>query len=726
MAGQGGLLVGDHQGRHNMLVLASWILVSVKVQTPTPASSDSSCRWNADSIEALAPAGRADLVPLARRLLRSCSDDFDALYRAGRAIGRAAPDSRWHFSPQLDQAERLLARSVVLRPEHSLASLEYGLVLEKMGGVEIDAQRAVQRAILSASPDSASAPLVAEMHTERGRYLQSWLDRFRWLRDASRLPVSTPACRELGAFCENFVHPRRFNDQLRDAAPISPDVSSRRAEILEHYEAALRLDVQNIEAADGLARELALSPEWEPLVERSRTIARTQSRSFFDAVAALSLFQMGRFDAADSSFKLAIARMPDSLKRWYESPPPGLDSVSDFWARARPLWTIGYNEPQLEYWARVTYALLVFGKRVEGVLGPETAQGDALIRYGWPMMITEFSRDMRKFDARDQSDGLWVIWTYNLNAPSYIFELPPGKRVLRYMRESQAEATADRARKQVPFAVTPRVAFRAFQLPVQVARFRGSNANESEVLWYGVAPNEQMGVPAQSPEAIGVFVFRDTVGLPLRVENRSAAQAGVSLAVDFGTRLAAGRYLYSFEVLARSSGTAATARDTLSTRVWPSDSLSMSDLLVGLDAQPTDSAAAWRDLRVVPSRTLTLVAGSQVWVVWEAYGLSPDTVGNARFSVRLTLRDANRRSFPVRVLRGLGLLGRSGETAASLQWEGYRPPALDGRMVDYVALQLPERATGAFEVSVTVRDSRSGQETTAVKRLTILEPQRPN
>src|SRR5258705_8789794 len=107
--------------------------------------------------------------------------------------------------PLREAAGMLLNRAVQLGPRNAAAWFEFGIVLKKRGGLQIDAYRAINKALDLADqyPDSTSPTLLADIQFERARHLQDWVDRFRWLRDFSHIPVATPSCSNLGLFCEN-------------------------------------------------------------------------------------------------------------------------------------------------------------------------------------------------------------------------------------------------------------------------------------------------------------------------------------------------------------------------------------------------------------------------------------------------------------------------------------------------------------------------------------------
>jgi GWxTD domain-containing protein len=700
---------------------------------------------------------RHGAVTQARHLFRECPENFTDLFRVGRAINRAAAFEETHRDLALREAATLLLdRTVQLRGHNAAAWFEYGLAIKKRGGLQIDVYRAINRALDLADryPDSTPPTLLAEIQFERARHLQDWVDRFRWLRDFRNVPVATPACSNLGLFCENYIRPAAFNALVRDARPIPVDVGGDREQLMSRYREVLRLDSGLVEAAERLGRELALGEEWEELEQLAEEeVRRSPSAPFFDAVRALAVERMGHARQADSVFDVTVPSLPDSMRQWYAHPPKGLDTVADFWRRSRPLWLGPYNDFQLEYWTRLTYAFLVFGDREASVAGPETPEGDALIRYGWPERITQMNRNQSTLlgsnqmaaiiaaaldctvegggalpkcadpvaaATSDAGGGSWLIWTYAMDRPSMIFEQRPGRRVPHYVFDGAAQDYAAQLRKASPLTYTSKLAAKSSHMPVQVARFQGEG-DATLVVLFGLVPAQQMGLAPRDSIATGLFVFRDTAGFPSVAEQAQQCLPGAALGLSYRVPLRPGRYAYSVEAYSAAYGIAATARDSLVAPVWHYDSLEMSDLLVAQRVTPSSNGqpVTWRDLFIEPSRTLTITAGGSATLVWETYGLRAGALGVGEYHVRLTVEDANARPQLVRLLSRLGLGGKQGGTAVIVEWDAQRPLAPDGRALEYVSVQLPDDAAGTYAITVTITD-RTGRSTRATHRITIV------
>lgn len=432
-----------------------------------------------------------------------------------------------------------------------------------------------------------------------------------------------------------------------------------------------------------------------------------------------------------------VARVP---------PPPGLDTIADFWRRSRPLWLAPYDELRLEYRARAAYAMLVFGDREAEVVGPETAIGDVLIRYGWPAVWTQLERDPAEgasptqmaeatwvlaggdeveygagTHTTDYTAGRWILWTYDPTRPSLIFEQRQSMRVARDLEDSPvAEDYGIALRAESPMTFRSRIAPVMLALTAQAVRLRGSAPDRTDLLLFTTVPLERFDIPAGDSVLTGFQLFAEWAGFPLVVDERRTHAARGQLLLDYRVPLAAGRYHVSVEALAWHAATAARLRDSLEAPAWHADSLLVSDIVLAHAVEPRGSdPREWRDLRVSPSRSLTVASGATVWAVWETYGLDRGPAGTAHCEVRLRLRDARDRPWPLRLIERLGIGRARGTPLVQLEWRSERQLATDGRTVEFVAVELPADAAGDYVLELEVADAR-GRHAAAVRRFEVI------
>ncbi len=674
--------------------------ISLEARSSTPIERTDPCGALSDSVVKAAARSADTATSLGHRLALRCRNDAASLLAAGSALRLAVPrltDTSIMYNPTAGQAEALLSRAVQLEPRSASAWAEYGLLLDARSSRGAEAVAAITRALrLATKGDSSAIPrsLLSALHLARGRELQEELDRWRWLKDGSRLPVTTPTCfMAYGAFCENYDQPTEFNQALADAPSISGDLASRRQAVLAELDVALRVDASNVVAALRYDRELALGEEWDTLAASANRQQRGNADSaLLLAVRGLALARIGQLEAADTLFQRAVAVLPESLRARFTQAPPHGDSAVTSWDSQRSLWVTGFNEALVEYRARLTYALLVLGNPETGVRGDETPQGDVLIRYGWPRMISQVQREMDKVmtptQVREALDpqaqgaragiysvgsrgGRWVFWTYRMDEPSFAFEVGQYQRLARPIRESQADAFLTVAHNDRPFAFHSRVAPHRFQLQAQVVRFHASNPDTTLVAIYGIVPSALYGIPPREALATGLFVFADTAATP-RWQRQGTFDAGPGLDLSYTLSLPAGDYRYRIEALAHAESVAATRVDSFTT------------------------------------------ANESV------YGLKRGESGRGEYTVTLELLGRTRRSLPVRLLSRIGLAKGERTPRVALEWQNTRLLAPDGRAVDYVAIQLPEDIKGEYELAVTVAERGTNRRATARRAITVL------
>jgi hypothetical protein len=151
----------------------------------------------------------------------------------------------------------------------------------------------------------------------------------------------------------------------------------------------------------------------------------------------------------------------------------------------------------------------------------------------------------------------------------------------------------------------------------------------------------------------------------------------------------------------------------------------MSDILVAHQLSPRTDAPSltWRDLLLQPSRTLTVTPGSNLWLVWETYGLKPTDRGMGHYHVAVTVQDVTAKPLLVRLLGRVGGAKTPGQ-GVTLEWDSDRPLAADGRALEYVSIELPAEAVGDYVLVVALKDAQ-GRTTTATRAISVLSPRKP-
>jgi hypothetical protein len=234
-------------------------------------------------------------------------------------------------------------------------------------------------------------------------------------------------------------------------------------------------------------------------------------------------------------------------------------------------------------------------------------------------------------------------------------------------------------RAESPMTFRSRIAPVTLALPAQAARLRGAAPDRTDLLLFTTVPLERFHVPVGDSVLTGILVFAERPGFPVVADERRTHAARGQLLLDYRIPLVAGRYHVSVEALARNAATAARLRDSIEAPAWHPESLLVSDIVLAHIVEPRGvDPREWGDLRVVPSRALALPPGATVWAVWETYGLDRGPAGTARYQVRLRLRDARDRHWPLRLIERLGI-GRAWDAGGAWWRSGVRWPKTAAR-----------------------------------------------
>jgi hypothetical protein len=176
--------------------------------------------------------------------------------------------------------------------------------------------------------------------------------------------------------------------------------------------------------------------------------------------------------------------------------------------------------------------------------------------------------------------------------------------------------------------------------------------------------------------------------------------------------------VYSVEVLEPASRLAGRARYAADVAPLPGDGLALSDPLLTVpwvgESVPLDR----RDARLRPHRRLLFAQGDEVGLYAEVVGLRRID-GERRYRVELSLREADRASFPARAISWLGrTLGLSSERVPPrVSWSGAAPG--EGPAVIAVSVPLVDVSPGLWVLVLSVTDAVTGatRESTRIVRI---------
>jgi len=707
----------------NLVILAALSLLIVHAAGTTAAAQEPALY---DSARAeLASGDTLTALELLRRLTRERGDFAPGWGLLGIILGERAGGIETAFTERRE-ADRALRRAWELDHTNPAYLMALGQLMRKQQ-MYYDARRVLNRAkkYMEERPEEEIEPAeLAFLWFELALYAEDIYLDTRNLVAVPNLPVMTPECSNMGAFCTNFTRPRDFNEHFMNAPNLSEEGEDDYIKMVE----ALRrvLDADPVHA--GAFRRLTIHQIERGELAEARQIAERFREDVPDnpwgyMTLGLVYYRMGLDSLAEDQFDQGIALAGPDIAGHYrdmsyvlrerladEYHDAGAETrrwVEDvIWRKSDPLYLSPANEVRVAHLGRVSFADIWFEDPGEGRWGADSERGSIYVRYGPPERIWQIRRDAAlttspTASVSPQGGGRWIFWNYGWDLPNFIFEKQMRFRRANHMVASVSKSMEEDARKTQPAIYT--ASFDLYDYPAQVARFRGAADSIIEVEMYTEAPAEKL---IERPDTIdlGLFLF---AGADFTEVFRRALRAPVEpkpVPLTYSLPLTAGTYTYSLEARASDSA-AAVKRDSIVARPFLDGELALSDLVLANAVTPlTPEPLDRRGFAIQANRRLVFDRDLPVAVYWEVYGLATDPEGYANYEVELSVTDTQGKGVVARVAGAFGF-GEGDEIELSyervVQFNGQRVP-------EYISIELVESEPGDYMVKIEVRDLIAG------------------
>jgi GWxTD domain-containing protein len=705
----------------------------------------------ANPCPAQAPAAQdtsalASAIAACEALVVRDTTDAESRYRAGR-LHLARYLAATTGTADRERAAVLFDEATQLQPDSGRYWLGLAEVTRTYGDIlrRLQVSGLVDRAVAAARTHGSGE--LADIEYRAGvisweRYEQM-AHRYLFIGDA--VAVNTynimNEWKDLETFFANQVKPD----------PGDPGGDDRRA-AAEHLRAALAADPRHVDAAGLLAVALGEEGRWTEvgaLAEQVVRAAPDSGRAW--AILGTARARENRWKEAQAAFITALTRMTAAqaapycnlgvlLKavdqaRYAELPPAqqaALDSV--YWAVTQPLFLTDLNEPQVEFYARLTEVLHRWSDPFRGTLGYESDRGQVYLRYGPPEIWASFGRGRQSGTdavAALENERNTIVWVYPSSQLRFMFSMTPGFG--RTVFAGDFRTFYDEARNLFPVRFdNVRAVADMDTILVQFVQFRGEGTTSNELGVYSFMPIGRMarGAPIGDLALTTGAIVRDLRMRDVQRDRRQETiKGGDSLQVErrsFRFELVPGNYLLRVEAQLPAVERAARSTSVLSVRPYGTDSLMLSDVLVAERVAPRDSSfTRWTDFFVVP-RAGRFTPNAPVGLLWEIYNLEPDSTGRARYTVdvRITVRGVERKGFAARILGGIGDamgLSAKGDDEVSLRYQREATVRRGGRQVEYLTVDLEDAPKAEYAITLTVTDRLTGKSASALRRIVVTD-----
>jgi GWxTD domain-containing protein len=439
------------------------------------------------------------------------------------------------------------------------------------------------------------------------------------------------------------------------------------------------------------------------------------------ALLATTLQRAGRIQEADRYFRDAIPRLPAVERLRYDDVTPlvlpgvaaALEEMAParraafagrFWQETDPDPVTKENEAQLEFWARVTQALRLYGR---GEPGRWDMRAQLLARYGPPELV---ERNALTRDVTLGPEETWLVWAYpalgmrvwmQASNPLAAYHQP----FTRYAFPTLAypDSLARRGTLQGVqwgWAVFSRLPETASPLETRCALLRFEGADGGRLLAHAEAPGDP--TDDYTAEWAVLDSAYHEVARGTHAMSASACGPTQALSASWTADLAPGSYRVGVHVRGADGRLGVLSRDLTVPAAGPG--LGLSDIVVTC-SPPELGMVPGSGVRLEPQTGLLPERGEQVNAYFEVYRLAPGAAGQADFEYVCTVRRAQNlsHSWLSRVI------ARGAEPAPiEVTRRGSSGGALRRQ---YLTIPVGPLPAGDYDIEIRVRDLNAGTET---------------
>jgi GWxTD domain-containing protein len=415
---------------------------------------------------------------------------------------------------------------------------------------------------------------------------------------------------------------------------------------------------------------------------------------------------------------------------------PDMKALQRFWTGRNPFFLSPVNERMLEQCRRVAYVNLRYGEPEKGIAGWTTDRGQAYIRYGDPLALQSRPAEVdthlddpiivQKFrfqDAKmfstssDQFEFGKELWEYENFILVFDNTDTRGEWKFRIASLNGAIVGLDDLVERVPRRFVDPFGERRFEMPYQVAQFRGTKGKSRVEVYYAVPASKVEATTSKGLGTVnldkGLFLFDanwDTLDIQKAQVDRLAwvrdkGRRGYLLSGEV-LNLEPGRYNIAAEVMDQKTESIGGFRFAIPVRDFSRTELEISSILLARRVIEKPERPFGRGRYVVlPNPMKATPRSKKAYFYFEVYNLKRDAFGRTNYQVTYQTKSIPMGDFKT---EPDWVTAVTQEVSGDHPWEPV-----------YLALDLKNAEPGMRDFRVIVQDKLSSQEASAATQYRI-------
>ena len=543
-----------------------------------------------------------------------------------------------------------------------------------------------------------------------------------------------------------------------------------------HLTTAIRSDPLQRDPYDLLMAVYAAAEEHEALYRWAKTMKSFRPEdAYSDLYLAYGAYQLGKIEEAEALFNTGIDRLPAEDQHVFTdvsrimnreqvklAQKKETEGPQYYWASKDPLNLTPFNERELEHYARLIYADLLFGEPKLDMRGWDSERGEMYVRFGNPPLMYYMTAYLEDCDiassrhaTRNGENNITNFHIFDYEGYRFVFGnpgnlavsqqanttsnvgIPPLNEFPIYSPCASAEASRWSIGANMDYVTRTNSLIREIptdyslpgnnvDFPYLATRFKGAHGGADLVVTYGYPVNLTSSSSGTGDREMalglrtGAFLLAENTGVQFE-SRKNIRMVFTSEFLEFegntlwpgshALQATPGDYTLSVEIDRDLDNSVGAQTKALEIPDYDSETFIASDLMLAYFVEDASDVGGLNPSGIVRRNGLDIRAapwgvyesGRPVYFYFEMYNLELPASGSAQYTVEALLVDEKQaRKGRKRLFRRFG---RNNEGSVAVSFEG-TSPARDASQ--YLIMDTENIQNGNYVLIVRVTDKTSG------------------